>query len=60
MSTLVEQVVPFAGGEHLARSLPNVQFMPLEGGYHLPDLADTSLLERAIRTFLAEPSTTAV
>ena len=47
-----DKVVPFPGGEHLASSLPNAQFLPLEGGYHLPDVADVDRLERAVRSFL--------
>jgi DNA-binding SARP family transcriptional activator/pimeloyl-ACP methyl ester carboxylesterase len=48
-----DKVIPFSGGRHLAQALPNARFMPLDGGYHLPDIADTPLLERAIRSFLA-------
>jgi pimeloyl-ACP methyl ester carboxylesterase len=47
-----DRVVPFPGGEHLARSLPDARFLPLEGGYHLPDLADVDRLDRAVRSFL--------
>ena len=47
-----DKVVPFAGGEHLARSLPDVRFLPLDGGYHLPDVADVDRLDRAVRGFL--------
>ena len=47
-----DKVIPFSGGRHLAQTLPNARFLPLEGGYHLPDIADTPLLERAIRSFL--------
>lgn len=49
-----DKVIPFSGGRHLAQALPNARFMPLEGGYHLPDIADTALLERAIRGFLSD------
>jgi pimeloyl-ACP methyl ester carboxylesterase/DNA-binding SARP family transcriptional activator len=48
-----DKVVPFPGGEHLARSLPGARFLPLDGGYHLPDLADIDRLDRAVRSFLA-------
>jgi len=47
-----DKVVPFAGGEHLARSLSDVRFLPLDGGYHLPDVADVDRLDRAVRGFL--------
>ena len=47
-----DKVVPFAGGEHLASSLPEARFLPLEGGYHLPDVADVDRLDRAVRGFL--------
>ena len=46
------KVMPFAGGEHLASSMPNARFLPLEGGYHLPDVADVDRLDRAVRGFL--------
>lgn len=49
-----DKVIPFAGGEHLARSLPNARFVPLDGGYHLPDVRDTVRLHHLIRTFLDE------
>jgi DNA-binding SARP family transcriptional activator/pimeloyl-ACP methyl ester carboxylesterase len=52
-----DKVIPFLGGRHLAQTLPNARFMPLEGGYHLPDVADTPRLERAIRDFLTDEST---
>ena len=51
-----DKVVPFAGGEHLASSLPDARFLPLEGGYHLPDIADLDLLDRAVRSFIADTS----
>jgi pimeloyl-ACP methyl ester carboxylesterase len=49
-----DKVVPFAGGEHLASTLPDVRFLPLEGGCHLPDVADVDRLERAVRAFIAD------
>lgn len=47
-----DKVIPFRGGEHLARHLPSAQFVPLEGRYHLPDLADVERLERIITRFI--------
>jgi pimeloyl-ACP methyl ester carboxylesterase/DNA-binding SARP family transcriptional activator len=47
-----DKVVPFAGGEHLASSLPDALFLPLDGGYHLPDVSDIDRLDRAVRGFL--------
>jgi pimeloyl-ACP methyl ester carboxylesterase/DNA-binding SARP family transcriptional activator len=47
-----DKVVPFAGGEHLATRLHDARFLPLEGGYHLPDVADVDRLERAVRAFI--------
>jgi DNA-binding SARP family transcriptional activator/pimeloyl-ACP methyl ester carboxylesterase len=47
-----DKVVPFAGGEHLASSLPDARFLPLDGGYHLPDVTDVDRLERAVGGFL--------
>ena len=49
-----DKVVPFAGGEHLAARLPAARFVPLDGRYHLPDIADVERLDRAIAAFVAE------
>jgi pimeloyl-ACP methyl ester carboxylesterase len=49
-----DKVVPFAGGQHLAASLPDARFVALEGGYHLPDVRDVDRLERLVRSFLAD------
>jgi DNA-binding SARP family transcriptional activator/pimeloyl-ACP methyl ester carboxylesterase len=48
-----DKVIPFRGGEHLAQHLPDARFVPLDGRYHLPDLADVERLERTITRFLA-------
>lgn len=43
-----DRVIPFRGGEHLARHLPSATFLPLEGAYHLPDVTDLDRLEGAL------------
>jgi DNA-binding SARP family transcriptional activator/pimeloyl-ACP methyl ester carboxylesterase len=35
-----DRVIPFAGGELLAATLPSVRFVPRDGGWHLPDSRD--------------------
>lgn len=50
-----DKVIPFRGGEHLASHLPNAELLPIDGRYHLPDVADTDRLTRAITDF-ASPS----
>ena len=49
-----DKVISFRGGEHLASHLPNARFVPLEGRYHLPDLADVDRLARTIERFVRE------
>lgn len=44
-----DQVIPFRGGRQLAAGLPDARFLPLDGGYHLPDAAD---LDRVVNTIL--------
>ena len=46
-----DKIIPFRGGEHLAAHLPNAELLPIDGRYHLPDLADADRLARAITEF---------
>lgn len=46
-----DRIIPFSGGEHLASHLPDAEMLPLDGRYHLPDLADADRLSRAITEF---------
>jgi hypothetical protein len=53
-----DKVIPFAGGEQLAATLPDVRFLPLDGGFHLPDARDLDLIVRAMTDFAGTPSRT--
>jgi pimeloyl-ACP methyl ester carboxylesterase len=50
-----DKIIPFRGGEHLASNLPNAELLPIDGPYHLPDLADADRLTRAITQFAGPP-----
>jgi pimeloyl-ACP methyl ester carboxylesterase len=50
-----DKIIPFPGGQHLATHLPNAELLPLDGRYHLPDLADAERLTRAITEFANPP-----
>ena len=43
-----DRLIPFQGGQELARGLPNATFVPLDGQVHLPDAADVETIQRAI------------
>jgi DNA-binding SARP family transcriptional activator/pimeloyl-ACP methyl ester carboxylesterase len=47
-----DRVIPFRGGRQLAAGLPDAQFVPLDGGYHLPDASDLDGIVAAIAEFL--------
>lgn len=44
-----DRVVPFRGGRQLAAGVPGAVFVPLEGRFHLPDVAD---LDRIVTTIV--------
>jgi pimeloyl-ACP methyl ester carboxylesterase len=46
-----DKIIPFRGGEHLAAHLPNAELLPIDGRYHLPDLADADRLASEITRF---------
>jgi DNA-binding SARP family transcriptional activator/pimeloyl-ACP methyl ester carboxylesterase len=50
-----DKVIPFTGGERLAATLPDVRFLPLDGGFHLPDARDLDLIVRAMTEFAGTP-----
>jgi len=52
-----DMVVPFKGGRELAASIPNAQFVPLEGNDHIHAFGDSDSLVRAIAEFLGDPVT---
>jgi DNA-binding SARP family transcriptional activator/pimeloyl-ACP methyl ester carboxylesterase len=47
-----DRVIPFAGGQQLATTIPNAELMTLDGRYHLPDAADLDAVVTAIVRFL--------
>jgi DNA-binding SARP family transcriptional activator/pimeloyl-ACP methyl ester carboxylesterase len=49
-----DRVIPYAGGQQLATGLPDARFVPLEGGYHLPDAADLPRIVSTVIDFLEE------
>jgi pimeloyl-ACP methyl ester carboxylesterase len=49
-----DRVIPFSGGRQLATGLPDARFLPLDGGYHLPDAEDLPRIVDAILSFTAE------
>lgn len=49
-----DQAAPFAWGEYLARHLPNVRFIPLEGDAHYPWVDDVDSVLRPTIEFLTE------
>jgi DNA-binding SARP family transcriptional activator len=49
-----DRVIPFRGSEQLAAGLPDARLQPLDGPYHLPDVADLDRIVAAIVDFLAE------
>jgi pimeloyl-ACP methyl ester carboxylesterase len=49
-----DQVVPFAWGQYLARRLPNVSFLPLDGDAHFPWVDDAESVLRPTIDFLSD------
>jgi hypothetical protein len=49
-------VIPFDGGRQLAAGLPEARLIPLDGAYHLPDVADLDRVVATISSFLTTPS----
>ena len=54
-----DRAMPFHLGRELASSIPDVQFVPLDGRIHFPWLGDTDSVLRAISEFLGVPEQTA-
>jgi len=50
-----ERTIPFRQGMELAASIPNAQFVPLDGNIHAPWLGDTDSVLEAISDFLGDP-----
>jgi pimeloyl-ACP methyl ester carboxylesterase/DNA-binding SARP family transcriptional activator len=48
-----DRLVPFAGGRQLAAGLPDARFVPLDGAFHLPDVADLDRVVATIVSFLS-------
>lgn len=48
-----DRVVPFSGGRQLATGLPDARFLPLDGGYHLPDAGDLPRIVDTVLDFVA-------
>jgi DNA-binding SARP family transcriptional activator len=48
-----DKVIPFTGGQQLAAALPEVRFVALDGGFHLPDAHDLDPIVRAVTDFAA-------
>jgi DNA-binding SARP family transcriptional activator/pimeloyl-ACP methyl ester carboxylesterase len=48
-----DRVIPFSGGRQLATGLPDARFLPLDGGYHLPDAADLPRIVDAVLDFVS-------
>ena len=49
-----DQAVPFAWGQYLARRLPNVSFLPLDGDAHFPWVDDSESVLRPTIDFLSD------
>ena len=49
-----DQVVPFAWGQYMARRLPNVSFLPLDGDAHFPWVDDAESVLRPTIEFLSD------
>jgi pimeloyl-ACP methyl ester carboxylesterase len=47
-----DRVIPFAGGEDLAASLPSARFIPKDGAWHLPDARDVADIIDAVEELL--------
>ena len=47
-----DRLIPFRGGRLMAAALPDATFLPLDGGWHLPDAADLDRVAGAIGDFL--------
>ncbi|MEV4313218.1 alpha/beta fold hydrolase [Actinocrispum sp. NPDC049592] len=61
MPTLVvhrrdDRAIPFALGRDLARTIPDTQFVALDGADHLPWHGDTTSITHAVTTFLGAPT----
>jgi pimeloyl-ACP methyl ester carboxylesterase len=52
-----DKVIPFAGGEQLAAGLPDVRFVALDGGFHLPDVHDLDPVVDAVIRFAGHATT---
>jgi len=48
-----DRVIPFVGGQQLARGLPDVRFVPLDGPFHVPDARDLGIITDAVIEFIA-------
>lgn len=49
-----DRLIPFAGGQALARGLPNATFLPLDGKVHLPEAATLDTIQDAIVAHVRE------
>jgi DNA-binding SARP family transcriptional activator/pimeloyl-ACP methyl ester carboxylesterase len=50
-----DKAIPFTGAEQLVAGLPDVEFAPLEGVFHMPPLQDVDRIAATIRRFLGMP-----
>jgi DNA-binding SARP family transcriptional activator/pimeloyl-ACP methyl ester carboxylesterase len=50
-----DRLIPFRGGQLMAAGLPDATFLPLDGAWHLPDVADLDRVAGAIAEFLDPP-----
>lgn len=49
-----DRVIPFRGGRQLGSGIPDARLIPLEGRFHLPDVADLARVVQIISDFLAD------
>jgi DNA-binding SARP family transcriptional activator len=47
-----DRVIPFRAGQLIAAALPDATFLPLDGSWHLPDVADLDRVAGMIADFL--------
>jgi len=47
-----DRVIPFAGGEDLAATLPSARFIARDGAWHLPDARDVDDIIDAVEELL--------
>ena len=50
-----DKAIPFAGAEQLVAGLPDVEFAPLDGVFHMPPLHDVDRIAATIRRFVGRP-----